>query len=45
MRNLINLLIEEECIWNILSFSYSKSADEAYIGSINFDLYYRTENN
>ncbi len=44
LRQLIDLLMEQERVWNIASFSYSKSGDENYVGSLNFELYYRLEN-
>lgn len=41
LRNLIKLLIEQERIWNVSSFAYSKSNDEEYAANLNFELYYR----
>lgn len=44
LRQLVNLLMEQERVWNISSFSYSKSEEENYTASLNFELYYRIEN-
>lgn len=44
LRQLIDSLMEQERIWNVPTFSYSKSGDENYTASLNFDLYYRIEN-
>lgn len=44
LRQLIDLLIEQERIWNVSSFSYSKSGDQSYTASLNFELYYRVQN-
>lgn len=44
LRKLIDLLLEQERVWNIPSFSYSKSGEDSYTGSLNFELYYRLEN-
>lgn len=43
LRQLIDSLMEQERVWNVSSFSYSKSGDESYIASLNFELYYRIE--
>lgn len=43
LRQLIDLLMEQERVWNVTSFSYSKSGDENYTASLDFDLYYRIE--
>ena len=45
LRQLINQLMEQDRIWNISSFSYSKLGDEDYTASLNFDLYYRIDTN
>lgn len=45
LHQLIDLLMEQDRIWNISSFSYSKSGDEDYTASLNFDLYYRIDTN
>lgn len=44
LRQLIDSLMEQERVWNISSFTYSKSGDEDYTASLNFELYYRIEN-
>lgn len=45
LRKLIDLLMEQERVWNVSSFSYSKSGDENYTASLNLELYYRLQNN
>lgn len=44
-RKMIDLLMEEERIWNMSSFSYSKSGEKEYLANLDFDLYYRIKNN
>lgn len=39
-RQLIQLLANEERVWDMTLFSYSKSGDENYTASVQFALYY-----
>jgi hypothetical protein len=39
-RSLIDALMNEERIWNITSFDYSKSDEGAYAGNLTVSLYY-----
>lgn len=44
LRQLIELLMEQERVWNISSFSYGKLGEESYTANIHFELYYRIVN-
>lgn len=39
-RQLLHSLANEERVWNVTNFSYNKTGDENYTGSIQFELYY-----
>lgn len=43
-RKMIDLLMEEERVWDMSSFSYSKSGEKEYLASLDYELYYRMKN-
>lgn len=44
IQQLINLLMNEERVWNLSAFSYTKSGEENYTGDFNPELYYYSGN-
>lgn len=43
-RNLIDRLMDEERVWNIVSFTYDKAGDATYTGTFTYELpYYNNE--
>ena len=43
-RNLIDRLMDEDRVWNIMSFTYDKSGDATYNGTFTYELpYYNNE--
>ena len=44
LRNLVERLMSEERVWNIPTFTYSRSGEGSYSGSFTYELpYYTTE--
>lgn len=42
-RSFVNLLMNEERIWNIPTLSYTKVNEENYTGQVTFELFYYTD--
>lgn len=43
IRQLIDLLMNEERVWNITAFGYNKLAEADYSGTFTFELFYYTD--
>ena len=39
-RSLINRLMEEERVWNIPSFTYNRSGEDSYTGTLTYEIFY-----
>lgn len=44
IKQLVELLIKEERVWKIYSFTYHRSDENTYIGNIEFELHYQMDN-
>ena len=43
-RSMIDRLMNEERVWNITAFSYDKAGEENYVGTLNVELPYYSDN-
>lgn len=44
-RSLIKHLMEEERVWNIPAFVYNKTGEDAYSGTITYEIFYLSDSN